>query len=184
MNLEVHPTAFVHKDAEISGKGSVFVGAYSTIKKNCILSLGNNKDSVISIGSRSKIKTGSIIKCYGGVIEIGDRVTVGEYSVLAGHGGIKIGDSCIFGPYVMLNSASHIISGTSDYRFQGELAKGIRVGRNVWIGARCTVLDDVVIEDGAVIGAHSLVNKNVRERTITFGSPAVERKTISVGENK
>ena len=46
------------------------------------------------------------------------------------------------------------------------------IGRDVWIGARCVILQGVTIGDGAVIGAGAVVTKNVPENAIVLGSPA------------
>ena len=46
------------------------------------------------------------------------------------------------------------------------------IGRDVWIGANCTILQGVHIGDGAIIGAGSIVTKDVPENTIVFGVPA------------
>lgn len=46
------------------------------------------------------------------------------------------------------------------------------IGRDVWIGARCVILQGVTIGDGAVIGAGAVVTKDVPENTIVLGSPA------------
>lgn len=50
--------------------------------------------------------------------------------------------------------------------------KGIVVGRDVWIGAGCRILDGVAIGDGAVIAAGSVVTRDVPKETIAAGVPA------------
>ena len=53
-----------------------------------------------------------------------------------------------------------------------ELKGGTHVGKNVWIGARSTILDGITIGDGAVIAAHSFVNKDVPAGATVAGVPA------------
>ena len=47
-----------------------------------------------------------------------------------------------------------------------------KIGHDVWIGAKCTILQGITIGDGAIIGAGSVVTKDVPENTIVYGTPA------------
>lgn len=49
-----------------------------------------------------------------------------------------------------------------------------RIGNDVWIGNSATIMPGITIGDGAIIGAHSLVTKNVPPYTIVGGNPAQE----------
>jgi acetyltransferase-like isoleucine patch superfamily enzyme len=55
---------------------------------------------------------------------------------------------------------------------QGKFEAPITIGKNVWIGTRATILPGVEIGDGVIIGANSLVTKNVMPYTIVGGIPA------------
>ncbi|MDR2829546.1 MAG: hypothetical protein LBB45_00625 [Methanobrevibacter sp.] len=46
------------------------------------------------------------------------------------------------------------------------------IGNDVWVGTRCTILYGVIIGDGAIIGANSLVSKDVEPYSIFGGNPA------------
>ena len=64
-------------------------------------------------------------------------------------------------------------SNHKDYRYKGyEYAKPIKIENNVWIGGSVVILPGVTIEDGAVIGAGSVVTKDVKKNTIVAGNPA------------
>jgi acetyltransferase-like isoleucine patch superfamily enzyme len=77
---------------------------------------------------------------------------------------ISLGDNCIVG-YQTIILAHEFLS--------DELRTGpVVVGRDVVIGASCTILPGVVIGDGAVVAAHSLVNKDVAPGTRVGGVPA------------
>lgn len=58
-------------------------------------------------------------------------------------------------------------------------SKPVVIGENVWIGANSTVLKGVNIEDNAVIGAYSLVNKKIEPNSLYAGTPAVFIKKIT-----
>ena len=49
---------------------------------------------------------------------------------------------------------------------------GVEIGKNVWIGTKATILDGVRIGDNAIIGAYSLVNKDVPSGNKVVGIPA------------
>ena len=55
---------------------------------------------------------------------------------------------------------------------QGLTKKGIAIGEDVWIGAGCKILDGVHIGNGTVIGAGSVVTKDIDAHLIAFGVPA------------
>lgn len=55
----------------------------------------------------------------------------------------------------------------------------IVIGNDVWIGANSTVLKGVIVEDNSVVGAHSLVNKNVGKNELHVGVPAKFKKKVS-----
>lgn len=168
--VEVSDTAKIAPDVKILGNGKVVIGDHVVIESGSELHATGG--GLIEIESRSKIKGSCYLKCYGGRIQLGHRTTIGEFSIIAGHGGVEIGNYCILAPYVMLNAASHILDGDDAYRFQGEKTVGIKLHTNVWLGAGSTVLDGVTIGRNVVVGAHSLVNRDIAHNSKVVGSPA------------
>ena len=80
-------------------------------------------------------------------------------SVLIATEGIEIGAGTLVGAGCLLcDSDMHEIPLGSDRPIR---AGRIRLGKNVFVGARCTILKGVTIGDGAVISAHTLVNKDI-----------------------
>jgi len=57
-------------------------------------------------------------------------------------------------------------------RNQPDLQLPVQIGSDVWIGANCTILGGVQIGDGAVVGAGSIVNKDIPAYAIAVGNPA------------
>jgi maltose O-acetyltransferase len=106
------------------------------------------------------------------------NVTIGEYCAInsfihiwAGNSGVLIGDR------VMIASHTAITTLTHDYqainmRFAPAMDKPIRIGDDVWIGTHAVILPGVNIGKGAVIGAGSIVTKDVPENAIVAGIPA------------
>jgi virginiamycin A acetyltransferase len=122
------------------------------------------------------------------------HVTIGAYSALTGPIVIRadlqpvsIGKFCAFGPDVSIWESLHQSKRISTYfvlsellgeHFESDLiSKGpIRVGNDVWIGTKSIVLSGVTIGDGAIIGAGSVVTKDVPAYAIAAGAPAITRK--------
>lgn len=125
------------------------------------------------IGSFSRLKVSFSFHDPGKFIRIGRHVGIGEFAHLGGAGGLEIGDDCIIGPYFSCHPENHCFSDDSKLiRLQGTERKGIRIGRNCWIGAKVTVLDGVEIGDNCVIAAGAVVNKNMPSNALIAGVPA------------
>ena len=170
LTVTISDTARVSPEARLIGDGKIVIGDHVVVERGAELHATGG--GLIEVASRSKIKGNCYLKCYGGKITVGHRSTIGEFTVIAGHGGVEIGDFCMLAPYVMLNAANHILDGDEPYRFQGEKTEGIKLRNNVWLGARTTVLDGVTISEGVVVGAHSLVNRDLAKNSTVVGSPA------------
>jgi acetyltransferase-like isoleucine patch superfamily enzyme len=154
--VQVHPSIYVAPSAKIQiDTDDCVLGGSVRISKSVIIS------------------DGVIIAPYGGNIEIGASAYIGPYCVLYGHGGLAIGPNTMIGAHTIIVPANHGIA-----RFDVPMGaqpltkKGIAVGQDVWIGAGCKVLDGVHIGNGAVIGAGSVVTKDIGAFLIAVGAPA------------
>lgn len=106
-------------------------------------------------------------------VKIGKRVYVNTGCLMMSAGGITIGDDTQIAANVQLISNNHDLK-----ERQVITCKPITIGRNVWIGAGATILPGVSIGDNAVIGASSVVTKDVPANTIYAGNPAKFIKKI------
>lgn len=83
---------------------------------------------------------------------------------------IYIGDNTMLGPNVMLATAGHPI--LPQLRVQGmQYNMPVRIGRNCWLGAGVIVLPGVTIGDNTVIGAGSVVTKDIPANVVAVGNP-------------
>ena len=83
---------------------------------------------------------------------------------------VKFGDNVFVAPNCTFYTAGHPL----DYKERNkglEYAKPIKVGNNVWIGGNVTVLPGVSIGDNVVIGAGSVVNKDIPSNCVAVGNP-------------
>lgn len=161
-------------------------------------------------GSFATFGTGSLIRLpvrvYGErLISIGRDVVVGEGSWLQtlDDGVLEIGDGCRFSGFVVISAAQSIVL-ESDvlvarnvhildhiHRFdrsdlpvhlQGITApRPVRIGSGSWIGANVVILPGVTLGRGCVVGANSIVDRDVRDRTVAVGAPLREIREIDAG---
>ncbi|MBD5305171.1 MAG: hypothetical protein HDS12_02610 [Bacteroides sp.] len=88
-------------------------------------------------------------------------------------GGITIDDGAMIAANVQLISNNHDL-----YERQVITCKPVHIGKNAWIGAGATILPGVTVSDNAVVGAVSVVTKDVAPDTIVAGNPAKLIKAI------
>ncbi len=155
------------------------------IKWGKFLRLGNNvyisalgKQGVffgdnVSIGAYSRIVISTTLNHLGEKIVFGNNVGIGEFAYLGGAGGLEIGDECIVGQYLSCHPENHNSESLEEsIRHQGVSRKGIKIGKNCWIGSKVTVLDGVEIGDGCIIAAGAVVTKSFPKNSIIGGVPA------------
>ncbi len=133
----------------------------------------------VRIGAFSRIVAATSFDNVGGYIRIGNNVGIGEFAYLGGGGGLEIGDDCIIGQYLSCHPENHNY-GDRDrlIRLQGVTRKGIRIGRNCWIGAKVTILDGVTVGDNCVVAAGAVVTRSMPPNSVIGGVPARVLKRI------
>lgn len=133
------------------------------------LIIGSNS----GIGAYSRVEISQSFNNLGSHITIGSNVGIGPYASLGGAGGLEIGDECIIGPYLSCHPENHNFEKIEEsIRHQGVSRKGIKIGKNCWIGAKVSVLDGVEIGDGCVIAAGAVVTKSFPANSVIGGVPA------------
>jgi maltose O-acetyltransferase len=106
---------------------------------------------------------------------LGRNVFIGSHALLSADGvPVVIGDDTIIGPGLCLMAGNHVfdIPGKSFHETTDGDNAAITIGRNVWIGARVIILRGVTIDDAAVIGAGSVVTRDLPACAIAVGNPA------------
>lgn len=99
---------------------------------------------------------------YGIGMEIGDHSSIGPYGYIGCSGKITIGKNVMFGPKCSLFAENHIFTDTDrSIKSQGVQQKGIIVEDDCWIGSNVIILDGVTIGKGSVIGAGTLITRDV-----------------------
>lgn len=106
-------------------------------------------------------------------VQIGRRTSLNEYVVVNGAGGVTIGNNVLIGHRTSIVSDDHCFDHPNILIIDQEKKSAkITIMDNVFIGCCVTILPGVTIEGGAVIGAGSVVTKNVPANTVVAGNPA------------
>ena len=108
---------------------------------------------------------------YGNNIYIGDGVFLNFGCVLLDVCTIRIGPRTQIGPAVQIVTADHPRD-PADRATGLEMGKPIDIGENVWIGSQAVILPGVTIGDDAIIGAGSIVTRDVPPGATVVGNPA------------
>ena len=133
----------------------------------------NRSTGSISIAKDCEIGTGAVINSYGGKIDIDKFAYIGEYVVIYGHGGVEIGAKTLIAMHTCIVSSNHgIPDKTLPIRSMPDVLLPVKIGSDVWIGAGCKILGGVTIGDGCVVGAGSVVTKDLPPYSISVGNPA------------
>ena len=186
--IEIGPYTIIHRGVKI-GKGTRIgshceIGIQSELARSTELSIAENS----IIRSHSVFYSGS---SFGANLVTGHRVTIRE-NTKAGLN-FQVGTlsdlqgDCEIGDYVRFHSNVHIGKGakicnfvwiypyvvlTNDPHPPSETRNGVEVKDFAVIATMSTVLPGVIIHEGAFVGAHSLVNRNVLPDTLVAGVPA------------
>ena len=103
-------------------------------------------------------------------ISIGEKCIIGNKAILDGRYGLIIGDNVNLGTRVTIWTAQHDYNSSS---FEG-IGSRVEICDYVWIASEATIMPGVIIGEGAVIAAKSLVTKNVNPYSVVAGIPAKE----------
>ncbi|GMQ60200.1 CatB-related O-acetyltransferase [Vallitalea sediminicola] len=113
----------------------------------------------------------------------GQDISIGEYSGIGLHarvqGPLSIGDNVMMGPDVIIYTKNHETKRTDIPMIEQDVTKPMKVfiKDDVWIGARTIILPGVTIGEGSVVGAGSVVTKDVEPYSIVGGTPARKIKS-------
>lgn len=106
---------------------------------------------------------------YGTNIELGERVFFNFNCVVLDVCTVRIGDFTLFGPAVQIYTPVHPLDAAQRREF--EFGKPVEIGSDVWVGGGAIILPGVRIGSRAVIGAGSVVSRDIPEGVIAVGNP-------------
>lgn len=165
-----------------AGELETIIGDNAVIRSHTVIYAGNKIGNNFQTGNKANIRE---------LNEIGDNVSIGTLSVIEHH--IKIGngvrihtqvfipeftileDNCWIGPNVVITNAKY----PKSLNVKNEL-KGADIRKFAIIGANSTLLPGVIVGEYAIVGAGSVVTKDVPDKCVVAGNPA---KIINTTDN-
>lgn len=133
-----------------------------------------------SFGERCIIDAHAQFKCptavkpmHGYNINIDKNVFIGRGTIIDANLSVKVGQNTFIAPYCFISDTSHNFSDTiKPIRLQGCNYKPVEIGEDVWLGAHVMVLAGVKIGKGCVVGANSVVTRDLPPYVVAVGAPA------------
>lgn len=153
----------------------ISLGDNVIIDDNCVLDAKGGKSSGITVGNNVTIGRNSALICKDSNIKIGSNVNITTYvNIGSGEGGrVEIGDNVEIGSFTHFSGRTYDITpGDMLPSAQGSTSHGVIVEDLVWIGAGVIILDGVKIGQRSIVGAGSVVNKEIPPNCISAGVPA------------
>jgi len=117
---------------------------------------------------------------YGTNIELGERVFFNFNCVVLDVCRVRIGDFTLLGPGVQILTPMHPLD--ADLRRRQELGKPVEIGSDVWVGGGALILPGVRIGSRTVIGAGSVVTRDVPDGVLAVGNPCRVVRSLEGGE--
>ena len=132
-----------------------------------------NAPGAIQIGDEVRIlRSVTMSTTPDGKTHIGKKTHIGESTIISSDIGIHIGDNVIIGPQNIIIDFDHTYASFEmPINQQGINRKEVTIGENVWISSHCVIIRGVRIGKGSVVGAGSVVNKDVPPYSVVAGVP-------------
>jgi acetyltransferase-like isoleucine patch superfamily enzyme len=158
---------FLGSNVQFFGLKNIVIKENCTIGENSLFTINNRKNNDIQLTINSNVYIGR-----------DNFVTVGK--------SVFISDYCIFGNNCSLICADKIFDNPLvPYAVSGiGLEKSIYVGANCWFGNNVSVIGNVKIGHGSIVGANTLVTKDIPPFSMVVGNPAKVIKTFNFESNK
>ena len=176
----------IGRNVVIRHPNKIEIGNNVTIDDNCLIDARGAGPERLVIEDEVIINRNCMLQAKSGPIRIGPRTSIGCNSVIVSLAGVDIGDAVLTAGGVYISAGGYNFKDPeTPVMDQGAYTKGpIRIGSKSWLGTCSIVLDGITIGDGVVIGAGSVVTKNIANNSIAVGVPAkvMPAKTVNSHE--
>ena len=122
------------------------------------------------------------LRCHEGTLTIGDKCVLGRDNTVNTYLDIEIGASTIIADWVYICDFDHVTQDVHrPIKDQGLIKSAVRIGPDVWIGVKASILRGAHIGHGSVVAAHSVVRGEIPAMSIVGGVPGrvlKDRRTV------
>lgn len=152
--MNSHDVAYLDSSVHVLGWKNIKFGKNSVISEGCWLNINNRESTKVQI-------------------EIGNNTFIGRRNFFSSGNLIRIGDYCLTGIDCKFMGSNHIYSDPmKPYITTGTTDEWtINVGANCWLGAGVSIIGNVKIGHGSIIGADALINKDIPPFSLVVGNP-------------
>lgn len=151
----------------------IHIGDGTVIDDNVLLDAKGVANRGIRIADRGFIGRNSILSCKDGDIVLGSHINIGFNCEVFSSSLVEVGDYGLFAAY------TYVVGGGHDHSDLGAVmidqprpSRGVRIGRNVWLGAGAKILDGVELGANVIVGAGAVVNESLPDAVVAAGVPA------------
>jgi acetyltransferase-like isoleucine patch superfamily enzyme len=125
------------------------------------------------LGRWVHVGAGNAIRCHEGTLRIGDKVVFGKDNTVNCFLDVEFGEATIVADWVYVTDFDHVFDDvTVPIKDQGIVKSPVRIGPDVWLGTKATVLRGTTIGRGCVVAANAVVSSDLPPYSVAVGAPA------------
>ena len=177
---------YVYSFSIFRGSKRISIGKSNSFCNNSSVRVdGYSNNQNIVIGNQNIIAPFAILRSHGGYIKIGNGNFIGERVQIQGRGGVEIGNRSMIGANTFISSSSHDFHDPlADNYLRKEIPAKTKIDDFVWIGANCVIVAGVTIEHHVIVGAGTIVTKDIEPYSMVVGNPGKIIKRFSLDSNE
>lgn len=164
----------VGRSVTIRHPGKIHLSRGVAVDDYAVLDAKGDNNQGIFLGDNVLVGRSTVLSCKDGDLHIGSNSNIAMSCFIQSARSVRIGSKVLFGAYCYVIGGGDHVSERTDIPVmdQGQVIRGIDIDDHVWLGAGVKVVDGVRIGRDAIIGAGSVVTRDVPEYSVAAGTPA------------